>query len=61
MVGLAVSLADKDTLADKSSLEFVANHCKDPSIPRKVANPLESSLCSHLTCGDFGYVIVGCG
>ena len=34
IVGFEVSLADNDTLADRSSLEFVHSHCSEPFIPR---------------------------
>ena len=44
VVVVAVSLADRDTFADKSTRELVQNHCSDPLIPRSVFNPLASSL-----------------
>ena len=44
IVGLEVSLADRDTLADKSTRVLVDNHWGDPLIPLKVVNPAESSL-----------------
>ena len=44
IVGLAVSLADNDTLADRSTREFVDNNCSDPLIPRSVVSPAASNL-----------------
>ena len=44
IVGCAVSLADSDTLADKSSLELVDSHCNEPCIPRNAVSPVASSL-----------------
>ena len=43
-VGLDVSLADRETLAPRSTRVFVANHCSEPLIPRKVVNPVASNL-----------------
>ena len=45
MVGLAVSLADNETFATRSTLELVANHCSEPLIPRSDLMPVWSSLC----------------
>ena len=44
IVGLDVSLADRDTLAHRSTRVFVANHCSEPLIPRNVVNPVASNL-----------------
>ena len=44
IVGFEVSLADRDTLAHKSTRVLVANHCSEPLIPRKVVSPVASSL-----------------
>ena len=44
IVGLDVLLADRDTLAHKSTRALVANHCSEPLIPRKVDSPVASSL-----------------
>ena len=55
MVGLAVSLADKDTFADRSTREFVESHWSDPLIPRRVVRPVASSLFFPLSlCRFFG-------
>ena len=52
IVGFAVSLADRDTLAERSSRELVASHCNDPFIPRSVVSPLECNLFCRLVYGD---------
>ena len=44
MVGFDVSLADNETFAAKSILEFVANHWSEPFIHRNDVIPIESSL-----------------
>ena len=44
MVGLAVSLAESDTLADRSSRVLVDSQCSEPFIPRSVVSPVASSL-----------------
>ena len=44
IVGLAVSLADNETFADRSSREFVQSHCNEPFIPRSDFNPAASSF-----------------
>ena len=55
MVGLAVSLADKDTFADRSTREFVEIHWSDPLIPRRVVGPVASNLFFPLrVCRFFG-------
>ena len=55
MVGLEVSRADRDALADKSTRVLVDNHCNEPLIPRKVVNPAASNLFIPLSrCRFFG-------
>ena len=49
IVGLAVSLAERETRAARSTRVFDTNHCSDPLIPLRVSNPFASSLFSiHL-------------
>ena len=57
MVGLAVSLADNDTFAERSVRGFVDSHCSDPLMPRRVVSPVASNLFSHLACEGS----LGCG
>ena len=55
IVGFDVSLADRGTLAHKSTRVLVANHCSEPLIPRKVVSPVASSLFLPLNlCRFFG-------
>ena len=55
IVGFDVSLADRETLAHKSTRVFVANHCNEPLMPRNVVNPVASSLVLPLSlCRFFG-------
>ena len=51
---MLVALADNETLADKSGLEFVTSHCNDPFIALRHLSPSPSSLlvpCSLLKFG----------
>ena len=43
-MGLLVALADKETLADRSGLEFVTSHCNDPLIALRHRSPSPSSF-----------------
>ena len=52
IVGFEVSLADRGTLAHKSTRVLVDNHCSDPLIPCKVVKPAALS---------FVYRLVGVG
>ena len=48
IVGFDVSLAESDTLADRSKREFVQSHCNEPFIPRSDFNPAASSFVLRL-------------
>ena len=52
-MGFAVSLADNDTFADRSSREFVQSHCNEPFIPRSDFNPAASSFVLRLILYKF--------
>ena len=53
IVGFDVSLAESDTLADKSKREFVHSHCNEPFIPRSDFNPALSSFVLQLILYNF--------
>ena len=50
IVGCAVSLTERGTFADRSTREFVQNHCSDPLIPRNDFNQVASSLFCRWVC-----------
>ena len=54
IVGFDVSLAESDTLADRSKREFVQSHCSEPFIPRSDFNPAASSFVLRLMLYNFG-------
>ena len=51
-----MALADNETLADKSGLEFVTSHCNEPFIALRHLSPAPSSLlvpCSLFSVGAY--------
>ena len=53
IVGFDVSLADNDTMADRSKREFVQSHCHEPFIPRSDFSPATSSFVLRLILYKF--------
>ena len=59
-MGLAVSLADREAFAAKSTLVLDTSHWSDPLIPLRALRPLASSFVfPFIRCRFFGQVELG--